>query len=339
MQVHSRSMRNRPGFTLVELLVVIAIIGILVALLLPAVQAAREAARRMQCGNNSKQLGLAFHNYHDTFKSFPIAYFVSNPPLNAQVWSVQLLPFIEQRSLYDSMSTQVPYNAPQNVNLVQTKLTAFICPSAPGGANRLVSVNYTPYGFPISFQTGANDYCVTTGVLGTYSTLAYASLPGGAGGDRHGVLQPHSNIPALGAANRGATFASITDGTSNTFLLGERTGGSTLYSKRNVLADPLGLSSINGSGWADILNGEHWLAGAPDTGYASPLSTPSPPEGPCAINCTNVRGRGFHCFHPGGAHFLLADGSVQFVSETSAPLAIAGRITREKGEQLPDAFQ
>src|SRR5687768_13415660 len=95
----SSAVRRRQGFTLVELLVVIAIIGILVALLLPAVRAAREAARRMSCGNNVKQLGLAFHNYHDTYKSFPMAWYVTGPnrapQWNAGSWGRHLLPFIE----------------------------------------------------------------------------------------------------------------------------------------------------------------------------------------------------------------------------------------------------
>src|SRR6056297_1076372 len=91
----------RRGFTLVELLVVIAIIGILVALLLPAVQAAREAARRMQCGNNLKQMALAMHNYHDTHKAFPFSYMIDPSNLNVQSWGTRLLPFIEQSAIYD----------------------------------------------------------------------------------------------------------------------------------------------------------------------------------------------------------------------------------------------
>jgi len=101
---------RRGAFTLVELLVVIAIIGILVALLLPAIQAAREAARRSQCSNNVKQLGLALHNYHDTYSSFPFSWMadLSRPPLmNAQVWGVRILPFMEESALYDQYDNNV----------------------------------------------------------------------------------------------------------------------------------------------------------------------------------------------------------------------------------------
>jgi prepilin-type N-terminal cleavage/methylation domain-containing protein/prepilin-type processing-associated H-X9-DG protein len=328
--------KYRRGFTLVELLVVIAIIGVLVSLLLPAVQAAREAARRMQCGNNLKQLGLGMHNYHDTFKSFPIGYFVSMPPLNIQSWGVAVLPYVEQQNLKDRYDTRVqaafeagPIGV-ANIEIISTPLNVFLCPSSPGGPFDRVYDGMIPAGAlpglpQLTWRAAASDYCIPTGVRGIYSSLAYANFPGGAGGNRHGAIQPH----IVGQSNRNNRMADILDGTSNTMLLGERTGGVTIYAKRRPVSIPNPVPMLNGGGWGDALNGEHWLSGSLMTGATWP-----PQEGPCGINCTNLRGYGFHSFHPGGCHFLMADGSVQFLSDSTNPLNVAGRITREKGEIL-----
>jgi prepilin-type N-terminal cleavage/methylation domain-containing protein/prepilin-type processing-associated H-X9-DG protein len=335
--------RLQRAFTLVELLVVIAIIGILVALLLPAVQAAREAARRMQCSNNLKQLGIGFHNYHDNFKQFPMAWFITGPtPWNAKAWAVSMLPVIEQQPLADQYDSKVLPTMGPNPNVIRTQLSVFNCPSAPGGVRRTYTVN-TPAniggipGFPALNITGvaASDYTATTGVRGIFANIAYNN---NAGGTRHGVLQGHVNVtnPPI-ISYKDARIADIIDGTSNTFIIGERTGGDKLYARTIPLqgaAIPI-LVGVNGGGWGDALNGEHWLAGSPAGGPPNPLNA-APPEGPVGINATNINGRGFHSFHPGGCHFCMADGSVQFISETAAALAVAGRITREKEETLPD---
>ena len=135
-----RFLKRTSGFTLVELLVVIAIIGILVGLLLPAVQAAREAARRMSCSNNLKQIGLAMHNYHDTFKSFPIGHQVNgqtNPECGNRgdcgagwTWSSSILPFIEQSNLFNNFNFGLPPHNPLNRQWMGTVLPGFLCPSA-----------------------------------------------------------------------------------------------------------------------------------------------------------------------------------------------------------------
>jgi prepilin-type N-terminal cleavage/methylation domain-containing protein/prepilin-type processing-associated H-X9-DG protein len=338
---------TRKGFTLVELLVVIAIIGILVALLLPAVQAAREAARRMQCSNNIKQLGLALHNYHDTHKSFPMAYFVHIVPgrgYNIQPWGIMILPFMEQQPLYDSYNTNVaPVDqagpiGQANIQVIRTKLSVFICPSAGAQQDREydggIPANAVPTLPALTWKAAPSDYCVSTGVRGTFSNIAYA---GNAGGKRHGTLQDHITIVGIAqSTNRPSGFAHQLDGTSHTFILGERTGGNEIYSNRQIWQAPTStkqqLIAANGGGWGDALNGEHWLQGSLYSG----LPFPPPNGGPCAINCTNLRGYGFHSFHPSGCHFLMGDGSVQFLHQSAAQLAIAGRITREKGEVLPD---
>ncbi|XZE54532.1 DUF1559 domain-containing protein [Planctomycetaceae bacterium SH139] len=329
--------RSHRGFTLVELLVVIAIIGILVGLLLPAVQAAREAARRMQCSNNLKQLGLAFHNYESAVQTFPPAYFVDNR-LNAQTWGTMILPYMEQTGIDAAYDSRVPcFNeAPAlgypaavvqtNMALISTPLSMFACPSAPGDA---VSRTYAGTllanaggpGVPpisITWTAAPSDYCVTTGVRGDFANIAYA---GNQGGSRHGALQP------AGLMGRGGSkLAAITDGTSNTFLLGERLGGGEIYRRRTIDPAFAPFGAVNGGGWGDFLNGEHWLSGSLFDGM------PGPDGGPCSINCTNRRGAGFFSFHPGGCHFLMCDGSVQFLAETSDAFTIAARITRQKGE-------
>jgi prepilin-type N-terminal cleavage/methylation domain-containing protein len=188
--------RKKMAFTLVELLVVIAIIGILVALLLPAVQAAREAARRMQCGNNLKQIGLAWQNYHDTYKVFPPSYVNSGSEI-MWGWGTLILPFIEQQNLHNTLSptTQsglnpVTSNPTPAQAALQTRLSFYLCPSDPIGSQ----LNKRYHGTGL----GPSSYVVNEGVAG-YE-------PNTANGDAH-------------------SMAEILDGTSNTILVSERDHG------------------------------------------------------------------------------------------------------------------
>ncbi|MFQ5732026.1 MAG: DUF1559 domain-containing protein [Planctomycetaceae bacterium] len=336
MALHNDRRNRSRGFTLIELLVVIAIIAILIALLLPAVQQAREAARRTQCKNNLKQFGIAFHSYHETHNIMPFAYAVG-PRLNASTWGIQLLPYIEQTPLYNQIDPKVPAfdqagrlgfnpaSVRRNVLAIQTVLQVFMCPSSPSGNEvyqGAIPANAGGPGVPpltLTWNGARSDYCIATGVRGDFSRIAYA---GRAGGNREGAIQPGG---LFGRANN--RFRNITDGTSNTFLLGERAGGNTIYRKHQedtTLTRIFG--PINGGQWGDILNGEHWLQGALYDGRVGPNG------GPCGINCTNLRGGGFYSFHPGGAHFLLADGHVRFISASVAQRILAALITRKKGE-------
>lgn len=333
-----RGISRRSGFTLVELLVVIAIIGILIALLLPAVQAAREAARRAQCQNNLKQIGLALHNYHDSYRRFPPAYVIDTRNLNWCSWAVMILPQLEQGALFDRYDTRVPPMdqagmlghsqtvANSNIDVISTPLSVFLCPSA--GHDDLIYQASLPTdaggpGMPpldLSWKAAISDYCLPTGVRGDFANLAYQ---GNAGGDRHGAMQP--TAPFGDGSGR---IADIRDGTSNTFLVGERLGGADIYQRRQKSTAMAPYGPANGGGWGDFLNGEHWLQGALCDG------TVGPNGGPCGINCTNLRGGGFYAFHDGGCHFLMGDGRVRFVGATVDQAFIAGQITRSKGEVI-----
>ena len=199
------SLRLQPpprAFTLIELLVVIAIIGVLVALLLPAVQAAREAARRMQCVANLKQIGIALHGYHDGSNTFPAGGWIGIPTQPATVnmnmgWSAVILPYLEQRSLFDGLNLSFPYNDPSNSTSGHTVLTIYLCPTEPR-------------------KTLWNR---DTGDLFDFADGDYGGMYG-----PRGLTSPSdSNSPPRGAMifNQTVSIAQILDGTSQTTLVGE----------------------------------------------------------------------------------------------------------------------
>lgn len=254
--------QSQKGFTLVELLVVIAIIGVLVALLLPAVQAAREAARRSQCSNNLKQIALALHNHHDTYGHFPSGY---NPD-TGWAWGMALLPFVEQQPLYDRLgpiTANMDLSDATRLSLVQTVLTGYICPSDSGPD---LNEKTEPYG--ASQRLARSNYL---GIMG--STTVQASTD-----DGNGIMFQKSKI----------RFGDIKDGSSQTFLLGERdhiTRRGALWAGTARSWSSSRHSNVNPTyRTSGLINGTH-------------------------INC-------FSSQHPGGAQFALADGSVRFVSET-----------------------
>lgn len=180
-------LRKKSGFTLIELLVVIAIIAILIALLLPAVQQAREAARRTQCKNNLKQLGLAMHNYHDTHGVFPPGQITQNAcatASNNRRWgsATFILPFIDQAPLYNTLNVDGGCNMPgegtlfNGVALLQQPLPAFVCPSDTGAAVNVFMRNYSKSNYVVSEQLGGNNSRVSIRDItdGTSNTLLYA---------------------------------------------------------------------------------------------------------------------------------------------------------------------
>ncbi|APZ93453.1 DUF1559 domain-containing protein [Fuerstiella marisgermanici] len=332
--------RNR-AFTLIELLVVIAIIAILIALLLPAVQQAREAARRTQCKNNLKQIGLALHNYHDVSNSFPFAWMLGSD-FNASVWGIQILPHLEQGALWNNWNSSIPpFNEAaafgmgpasaiqQNLDVIKTPIAVYLCPST--ASETVHDYDLTPAGFPITYTTARTDYITTNGVRSGFADIAYA---GNAGGQRGGALSSVGVDPSSGQPSGSITrMRDITDGTSNTIAIGERVGGNAILDSRGQIntAWTAALGGTNGGGWGDILNGEHWIAGALYDGTPSPFA---PSGGPCPINCSNARGAGLYSFHTGGAQVLLCDGSVRFLSANIDAGNFAALVTIGKGEIL-----
>jgi prepilin-type processing-associated H-X9-DG protein len=292
------------------LLVVIAIIAILIGLLLPAVQKVREAAARMKCSNNLKQIGIAFHGYESAHGNWPASYVFTTSPLNGQAWSVYLLPHLEQDNLFKSYNTTVPFFYPQNAAALQQVVPLFLCPSSPR-SETVVTFNLPAGAIPplpaLSWRMGTSDYGVIGGVR--FWDVVVGPDPGG---PRHGALKP----------NEATRIPMIQDGLSNTILVGEIAGRPALYRQgRQVAANT---PVCYGGGWGDATNGENWFTGSSQDGAVSP--------GTCVINCTNETGRGLYAFHTGGANVLLCDGSVRFLSQSTPGATVYHMVTREKGE-------
>jgi prepilin-type N-terminal cleavage/methylation domain-containing protein len=269
---------QRKGFALVELLVVIAIIGVLIALLLPAVQAARESARRCSCCNNLKQVGLAMHLHHDTYGRLPAGwdgYDASGRPLALGYpgwgWAARILPFIEQANVEKNLiNYQLPATDPANSQARLFLIKTFRCPSDTGDVKFLNRDEESGNG-TLEFATA--NY---VGVWGTTDTHVCGTLPAGTQCTSDGCLFHNSST----------RFADILDGLSQTFLVGERN------------------SRLDYSTWV----------GTYDVNDCSPgriVGTASYPPNSQASDIHN-----FSSEHPSGTHFLLADGSVRIVPET-----------------------
>jgi prepilin-type N-terminal cleavage/methylation domain-containing protein/prepilin-type processing-associated H-X9-DG protein len=328
--------RRRRGFTLVELLVVIAIIGILVALLLPAVQAAREAARRMQCTNNLKQIGLALHNYESTYRvwpahsSFPIPGPGFRNPRGS--WITRILPYIELDGLYKTYNQDVDWHNPVNAAAVKSRLPIVSCPSAPDrdGFEWTILVSYANATTtattlsPRDFYFGATTDYTNIGGIGT---ALNNSLPAGS------ELNDPLNSGILKADS--VSLAEVTDGLSNTILVGESAGRPRLYQHNKWIADGAtpktwsGSSSVTrpfptGGVWASHAKG-FLIDGAQTNGFTNTA------PGPCAVNCSNDNE--IYAFHPGGACALFADGSVRLLEE-SLPIQILIALASRSGNEV-----
>jgi len=341
--------RARSGFTLIELLVVIAIIAILIGLLLPAVQKIREAANRMKCSNNLKQLGLGLHNYHDTNGFLPPGGGNDLPPFGnatggpwwGSSWKVYILPFIEQDNLFRQWQFNNHsgwLNANNKNMVVTTNISVFRCPSTP---------------LPPFATTGGTN---TNEMVGTYTGIAGSvivrsdgtvSTPGpypvgccnGSGGQStdNGVLYPGSMV----------TLAAVTDGLSNTWFVGEQ--GQHL---RDINGRPITSGFTRGFGSSETLYG--WTMGAAINQGLAPAGWGDGRH----FNCTSVRwkinqlgpwtsadpaygvnndaGPNFPLSsgHSGGVNVLNGDGSVRFVRDSISLDVQSAMATKSGGESL-----
>jgi prepilin-type N-terminal cleavage/methylation domain-containing protein/prepilin-type processing-associated H-X9-DG protein len=314
------------GFTLVELLVVIAIIGVLVALLLPAVQAAREAARRTQCMNNLKQLALGIHNYHDANRVFPAGARSSNN----LAWRCFILPFIEEQGLHDLMESYGTFNTgiyrgltnnegTNRANLIATmKVNTFVCPSSEyllsTKSSNALTDGRIPYVSHYLGVAGALDQIAGTS---RYYTSKYAGSPQAidpikedyGGFALNGILHINSSVKGK----------SITDGFSKTLILGEKWNGAV---------DGWTCGAFIG-GTGDPITGKH--------DGVHTRATPAIKNVRFSINypdslVESANEVAFSSRHPGGAQFAFADGAVVFVQEDIEMSLYRGLCSRNEGE-------
>ena len=321
---------RRIGFTLVELLVVIAIIGILIGMLLPAVQSVREAARRVNCLNNMRQLGLALHNYESAHMAFPPSRMapddqvmpseISNSGAETafQSWTISILPFVEQGNLMNQYDFDYAWFDAVNSNnhtVISSSLQLFTCPSTPNAEGT------DPYH---CVGAAAGDY----GSINEVKKKVYTEVLGiDDPGDnaRSGLLSKFQKNP----------IARATDGTSNTLYVAECAGQPEVFiaGSRMTMADFANytddkvvnfdgiLCPTDGTGWAD-----------PDCGFSINGATGDGLNkyGPAMINAINVSEA--YSFHPGGASFAMADGSAHFITDSIDAETFVSLCTRAGGE-------
>jgi prepilin-type processing-associated H-X9-DG protein len=293
------------------MLVVIAIIGVLVALLLPAVQAAREAARRCSCQNNLKQLGLAFHSHAGTGQGFPALSMHEDPAWSSRSpprsWVVDVLPFLEQGPICKAYRLSEPYDSTTNRAVVANVIRVLQCPSSPelGRTTQLYSAAGASLGSRVI--GGAIDY---------FPHFAISS---------EDLLSGKARNPAL-SWDKEQPLAAFGDGLSQTILLDEVSMRPTQYI--NGYKQTTTVTAPQWAAWGGFAETNLYMYNADGTYSTTPLTAP------CGINCNNDAG--IYAFHPSGANSLFCDGSVHFLSTKTAASIVIGLATRDGDEILAE---
>ncbi len=317
------SRRFRKGFTLIELLVVIAIIAVLIALLLPAVQQAREAARRTQCKNNMKQLGLAMHNYESTYTCWPIgSYYTpagSSTYAGTPNWRMQIFPYFDQAPLFNSMNFGLPFagnvvNA-NTTTLSNKVLTGYVCPSSP--LNPCANIaNNTQF-----IQTP-----MYVGISGAYPDVALRTV---GSASSYGGFYTNNGMLLHNELTR---MRDAVDGTSNTIMIAEQSGQvGTSDIRAGYYGGYSGTSFANPVTSSNPGGGDSWSAGL--TGVQYKINSPTTAGGSNSPYDANTV---LNSFHTGGIHVLLSDGSVRFISNNIDFNTMANLCSRNDGVPVGD---